>query len=317
MGIYFDFKTIDELTSNNYSYDRVENEFTVEELDKYNGENGKPAYVAIGGVVYDVSKIPAWKTGKHFGLTAGQDLSEQFESCHGIIDILANSPKVGVIMDDQYMNYTNNMNNNSNAAMNRIIRQQDTSKFTPDDWIRYTVPLVVYALREPNEGMNIQRIYQKIILMGVLVGLGRTPQQAINQVQEWQNTGVAKLLQGGATTGTTTGGTGGTSGGFGTGTTTGGTGGTSGGFGTGTTVGGTGGTSGGLGTGTTVGGTGGTSGGLGTGTTTGGTGGTSGGFGTGTTGGGIGGTSGGSGTGVNTGTVGTSDGRGSDRLYID
>ena len=282
MGIYFDFKTINELVSNNYSYDRVENEFTVEELEKYNGENGNSAYVAIEGVIYDVSKIPAWKTGKHFGLTAGQDLSEQFESCHGIIDILANAPKVGVLMDNENMNYTNNMNNNSNPGMNRIKRQQDTSKFTPDDWIRYTVPLVVYALREPNEGMNIQRTYQKIILMGVLVGLGRTPQQAINQVQEWQNTGTAKLLQGGTTTatggatggtttgtttaGTTVGGAGGTSGGFGAGTTGGGTGGTSGGFGTGTTAGGTGGTSGGFGTGTTVGGTGGTSGGTGTGT---------------------------------------------------
>ena len=81
--------------------------------------------------------------------------------------------------------------------MNRLIRQQDTSKFTPDDWLRYTVPLVTYALREPSQGMNVQRIYQKIILMGVLVGLGKTPQEAINQVQEWQNTGVAKLLQGG------------------------------------------------------------------------------------------------------------------------
>ena len=305
MGIYFDFKTINELVSNNYSYDRVENEFTVEELEKYNGENGNPAYVAIEGVIYDVSKIPAWKTGKHFGLTAGQDLSEQFESCHGIIDILANAPKVGVLMDNENMNYTNNMNNNSNAGMNRIKRQQDTSKFTPDDWIRYTVPLVVYALREPNEGMNIQRTYQKIILMGVLVGLGRTPQQAINQVQEWQNTGTAKLLQGGTTTAT-----GGATGGTTTGTTTagttvggagtavGGTGGTSGGFGTGTTVGGTGGTSGGVGAGTTGGGTGGTNGGFGTGTTAGGTGGTSGGFGTGTTVGGTGGTSGGTGTGT-------------------
>lgn len=247
MGIYFDFKTINELVSNNYSYDRVENEFTVEELEKYNGENGNPAYVAIEGVIYDVSKIPAWKTGKHFGLTAGQDLSGQFESCHGVIDILANAPKVGVLMDNEYMNYTNNMNNNSNMEMNRMKRQQDTSKFTPDDWIRYTVPLVVYALREPNEGMNIQRTYQKIILMGVLVGLGRTPQQAINQVQEWQNTGTAKLLQGGTTTTV-----GSTTGGAATGTTAGGTGGTSGGLGTGTTGVGRGGASGGTGVGNNI-----------------------------------------------------------------
>ena len=235
MSIYFDFKTISELTSNNYNYDREEKEFTLEELQQYSGENGSPAYVAIEGVVYDVSEIPAWKTGKHFGLTAGQDLSEQFNSCHGIIDILTNAPKVGMLMNNDYMN-NDYMNGGLNTSMNRLIRQQDTSKFTPDDWLRYTVPLVTYALREISQGMNVQRIYQKIILMGVLVGLGKTPQEAINQVQEWQNTGIAKLLQGG-TTGVGTG----TSGGFGTGGTTSGGTGTSGGFGTGgTTSGGTG-----------------------------------------------------------------------------
>ena len=29
--------------------------FTAEELAKYNGQNGQPAYVAIDGTVYDVS----------------------------------------------------------------------------------------------------------------------------------------------------------------------------------------------------------------------------------------------------------------------
>jgi predicted heme/steroid binding protein len=225
MSIYFDFKTISELTSNNYNYDREEKEFTLEELQQYDGENGNAAYVAVEGVVYDVSELSAWRTGKHFGLIAGQDLSEQFNSCHGIIDILTNSPKVGILMDNEYMN------GGLNTSMNRLIRQQDTSKFTPDDWLRYTVPLVTYALREPSQGMNVQRIYQKIILMGVLVGLGKTPQEAINQVQEWQNTGVAKLLQGGTTVGST-----GTSGGMGTGGTTGGGMGTSRGFGTNETV---------------------------------------------------------------------------------
>ena len=300
MGIYFDFKTINELTSSNYNYDREEKEFTVEELEKYNGENGNPAYVAIEGVVYDVSKIPAWKTGKHFGLTAGQDLSEQFESCHGIIDILVNSPKVGMLVDNEYMN------NGMNMSMNRLGRQQDTSKFTPDDWIRYTVPIVVYALREPNQGMNIQRLYQRIILMGVLVGLGRTPQQAINQVQEWQNTGEAKLLQGG-TAGTgvdgTTGGTTGTGVGTGAGGTTGGTTGTGVGTGAGGTTGGTTGTGVGTGVGGTTGGTTGT--GVGTGA-----GGTTGGFGT-------SGTLGGTGTGTTGGGTGTSGNIGRDRLYID
>ena len=32
--------------------------------------------------------------------------------------------------------------------------KQDTSKFTPDDWIRYIDPLVTYALRETTQGLN-------------------------------------------------------------------------------------------------------------------------------------------------------------------
>ena len=79
--------------------------------------------------------------------------------------------------------------------------KQDTSKFTPDDWIRYVDPLVTYALRETTQGMDTNRAYQKFILLGVLVGLGKAPQEAINQVQEWQNTGASQLLKSSTNTG--------------------------------------------------------------------------------------------------------------------
>ena len=53
MSIYFDFKTINELTGNNYY--RQLKEFTLEDLSQYNGSNGSPAYVAMEGIVYDIS----------------------------------------------------------------------------------------------------------------------------------------------------------------------------------------------------------------------------------------------------------------------
>ena len=122
MSIYFDFKTIGELIGDNY--DREQKEFTLEELAQYNGSNGKPSYVAIDGIVYDLSKVPAWNGGKHFdGNTAGKDLTAQFKSCHGM-STLKNLPKVGVLK----------VNNGMNAVpVNKGIRQ-DKSKFTPDDW---------------------------------------------------------------------------------------------------------------------------------------------------------------------------------------
>jgi|GEM_PF-384706 len=274
MSIYFDFKTINELAGGNYY--RQSKEFTLEELSQYNGSNGSSAYVAIEGIVYDISNYGDWGRGTHFGTIAGQDLTNQFNSCHGIMDILTKASKVGILRDEDYMgnmdntNHMNNMNFGYDMTMKRQV-SQDKSKFTPDDWIRYITPLVVYALREPSQGMNTQTLYQKVILMGVLVGLGKTPQEAIDQVRDWQNTGTSQILKSGAST---IGGTTGTGTGFGTGGSTGGGAGTFGGMGTGGTTG----TGTGFGTGGSTGSGAGTSGGMGTGGSQGtgfGTGGTS------------------------------------------
>ena len=60
---------------------------TLEELAKYNGTNGKPAYVAVDGIIHDVSSIRAWKKGMHKGRhTAGAELGDAIKkkSPHGI-----------------------------------------------------------------------------------------------------------------------------------------------------------------------------------------------------------------------------------------
>ena len=56
----------------------AEKTFTKDELAKYNGQNGQPAYVAIKGVVYDVSGKAAWQGGKHHGNLAGQAAHQLF-----------------------------------------------------------------------------------------------------------------------------------------------------------------------------------------------------------------------------------------------
>lgn len=55
---------------------------TEEELQAFDGRNGKPAYVAVKGIVYDVSDNATWAAATHFGLSAGKDLTEAFASCH-------------------------------------------------------------------------------------------------------------------------------------------------------------------------------------------------------------------------------------------
>ncbi|MDF2677785.1 MAG: hypothetical protein K0Q97_2112 [Bacillota bacterium] len=74
-------------------------QFTIEELSQYDGSNGKPAYVAVNGIVYDVSIEATWGGGTHFSMYAGQDLSAQFNGCHGgRIEILRNLPRVGFLI---------------------------------------------------------------------------------------------------------------------------------------------------------------------------------------------------------------------------
>ncbi len=56
--------------------------FTHEELALYNGTGGYPSYVAVNGIVYDVTNAPIFQTLTHFGLPPGRDLSVEFNTCH-------------------------------------------------------------------------------------------------------------------------------------------------------------------------------------------------------------------------------------------
>ncbi len=59
-----------------------EPEFAKAGLAEFNGLNGKPAYVAVDGTVYDVTGNAAWAAATHFGLHAGQELTGEFNMCH-------------------------------------------------------------------------------------------------------------------------------------------------------------------------------------------------------------------------------------------
>lgn len=77
--------------------DSIQRIFTLQELVKFNGKNGNPAYIAVDGVVYDVTFEATWAAGKHFGLEAGNDLSNEFKKCHEDQAILSKLKKIGVL----------------------------------------------------------------------------------------------------------------------------------------------------------------------------------------------------------------------------
>lgn len=70
--------------------------FLREELAKYNGKKGAPAYVAYDGLVYDVSDSLLWTDGDHLVFhKAGQDLTDSFEHAPHGADLLDKFPVVG------------------------------------------------------------------------------------------------------------------------------------------------------------------------------------------------------------------------------
>lgn len=67
----------------------MEFKMTREELKEFNGKDGKPAYIAYKGKVYDVTGSDFWKDGTHIGrFHAGEDLTDSIGmSPHGEANI--------------------------------------------------------------------------------------------------------------------------------------------------------------------------------------------------------------------------------------
>lgn len=74
--------------------------FTLEELKEYNGENGKAAYIAFKGKVYDITDSPMWDDGDHFGLhEAGRDLTVELDDAPHGEEAFEDKPIVGELVD--------------------------------------------------------------------------------------------------------------------------------------------------------------------------------------------------------------------------
>lgn len=72
-----------------------------ENLDRYNGEEGMPAYIAVNGIVYDISDSVEWKNGRFLGVKAGVDLSNQLSEESGeVLKVLARFKVIGVVKED-------------------------------------------------------------------------------------------------------------------------------------------------------------------------------------------------------------------------
>lgn len=73
---------------------------SLDELSQYDGKDGNPAYIAVDGMIYDVTDVTQWTDGEHNGYSAGQDLTDEINniSPHGVSK-LKNIPVVGTLED--------------------------------------------------------------------------------------------------------------------------------------------------------------------------------------------------------------------------
>ena len=71
---------------------------TLAELAQNNGREGKPAYVAVNGTIYDVTASPRWQNGLHPpDHHAGQDLTEELAAAPHVRAVVERFPVVGTL----------------------------------------------------------------------------------------------------------------------------------------------------------------------------------------------------------------------------
>ncbi|MEC9485058.1 MAG: cytochrome b5 domain-containing protein [Candidatus Izemoplasma sp.] len=75
-------------------------QLTLAELSEFDGQDGNNAYIAVDGIIYDVTNVSQWSEGSHNGLQAGQDLTEEINnlSPHGT-SVLDNLDIVGELVE--------------------------------------------------------------------------------------------------------------------------------------------------------------------------------------------------------------------------
>lgn len=75
-------------------------DLTIEELHSFDGKEGRPAYLAFKGKIYDVSRSKLWKEGSHLKKhLAGQDLTEALKKAPHGEDKLFSMPVVGKLIE--------------------------------------------------------------------------------------------------------------------------------------------------------------------------------------------------------------------------
>jgi predicted heme/steroid binding protein len=71
---------------------------TLKELAGYDGQDGRRAYIAVNGTIYDVTESPHWKAGLHPpDHQAGQDLTDELAKAPHVRTVVERFPVAGTL----------------------------------------------------------------------------------------------------------------------------------------------------------------------------------------------------------------------------
>lgn len=71
---------------------------TLAELAGHDGQDGRRAYIAVSGTIYDVTDSPRWQKGLHPpDHRAGQDLTEELAKAPHVRTVVERFPVVGTL----------------------------------------------------------------------------------------------------------------------------------------------------------------------------------------------------------------------------
>ncbi|PKN29731.1 MAG: cytochrome b5 [Deltaproteobacteria bacterium HGW-Deltaproteobacteria-21] len=75
-------------------------EIDLDELKKCDGKEGRPAYIAHLGKIYDVTQSKLWKNGRHMNRhNAGNDLTHDIQAAPHTLEVLDRYPEVGTLKE--------------------------------------------------------------------------------------------------------------------------------------------------------------------------------------------------------------------------
>ncbi|WP_271812472.1 ferritin-like domain-containing protein [Clostridium beijerinckii] len=108
--------------------------------------------------------------------------------------ILSSNNNVNSDIINSYNTIVNASINNpiNNSSKIEELVKQHTANFTLDDWARFIRPLVSRVLSEDGDRNTVQ-FFRKLILSGILIGLGNRPLATIELVERWQQNEASNL----------------------------------------------------------------------------------------------------------------------------